>query len=79
MKYIIDTDPGHDDAMAIMLAVRSGLDIIAITTTAGNSGIENTTRNARYILNLLEREEIPIYSGLEKPLERELILAFVHF
>lgn len=77
MKYLIDTDPGHDDALAIMLAVKSGLDIKAITTVAGNSTIENTTRNARYILSLLN-SEIPVYSGNSKPLQRDLIQAVVH-
>jgi pyrimidine-specific ribonucleoside hydrolase len=78
-KIIIDTDPGHDDALAIMLAVKSNLfEIKAITTMAGNSTIENTTRNARYILQLLNREDIPIYSGASKPLNRELIKAVVH-
>ncbi|MDI6720925.1 MAG: nucleoside hydrolase [Candidatus Aenigmarchaeota archaeon] len=76
---IIDTDPGHDDALAIMLAVKSGMfRIHAITTVAGNSTIENTTRNARFILKLLKREDIPVYSGCEKPLKRELIQAVVH-
>jgi len=78
MRYIIDTDPGHDDAMAIMLAIKSGLNIIAVTTVAGNSTIENTTRNARYILNLLDRNDIPVYSGCKKPLKRELVKAVVH-
>lgn len=78
-KIIIDTDPGHDDAMAIMLAVKSDLfDIQAITTVCGNSTIANTTRNARYVLNLLERADIPIYSGSSKPLKRSLIKAVVH-
>ena len=79
IPIIIDTDPGHDDALAIMFAVKSGIfDIKAITTVAGNSTIENTTRNARYILKLLNREDIPIYSGSEKPLSRDLIKAVVH-
>lgn len=78
-KIIIDTDPGHDDAMAIMLAVKSNLfDILAITTVCGNSTIVNTTRNARYILELLGRTDIPIYSGAAKPLKRPLIQAQVH-
>ncbi|MEI6731969.1 MAG: nucleoside hydrolase, partial [archaeon] len=78
-KLIIDTDPGCDDALAIMLAVKSGMfDIMAITTVGGNSGIENTTRNARYILNLIGREDIPIYSGEDKPLKREIVRANVH-
>jgi inosine-uridine nucleoside N-ribohydrolase len=77
-KYIIDTDPGHDDAMAIMLALKSGMDVIALTTVAGNSNIKNTTKNAEYILDLLGRNDIPIYSGSDKPLNRELIQAVVH-
>jgi len=78
-KVIIDTDPGHDDAMAIMLAIKSNaLDVLALTTVCGNSTIENTTRNARYILNLLGRNDIPVYSGMEKPFKRDLIQAIVH-
>jgi inosine-uridine nucleoside N-ribohydrolase len=78
-KIIIDTDPGHDDALAIMLAVKSkAFDILAITTVCGNSTIENTTRNARYILSILDAESIPVYSGANKPLKRDLILAVVH-
>lgn len=76
---IIDTDPGHDDALAIMLAANSGLfKIHALTTVAGNSTIENTTRNARFVLKLLGREDIPVYSGEGKPLARGLIQAVVH-
>jgi len=79
IPIIIDTDPGYDDALAIMLAIKSDLfDVKAITTVAGNSTIENTTRNARHILKLLNREDIPVFSGSEKPLKRELIKAVVH-
>lgn len=78
-KVIIDTDPGHDDAMAIMLAVKSSaLDILALTTVCGNSTIENTTRNARFVLDLLDRADILVYSGAKKPLKRALIQAVVH-
>ncbi len=78
-KIIIDTDPGQDDAMAIMLAIKSGVfNIKAITTVSGNSSIENTTRNTRYILNLLDSNEIPVYSGARKPLKRSLVQAVVH-
>ncbi len=78
-KIIIDTDPGHDDALAIMLAVKSNLfNIEAITTVAGNSTIENTTRNARYVMKLLNKEDIPVYSGADKPLKRDLVQAVVH-
>jgi pyrimidine-specific ribonucleoside hydrolase len=78
-KIIIDTDPGHDDAMALMLACKSAeFDVLAVTTVCGNSTIENTTRNARYVLDFIGRKDIPVYSGAEKPLRRELIQAVVH-
>lgn len=82
-KIIIDTDPGHDDAMALLMLLASDkVEILAIVTVAGNSTIENTTRNAKYILSLVrERREsgnIPIFSGAEKPLVRDLVVAKVH-
>ena len=77
-KLMIDTDPGHDDALALLLMIKSGLyDIQAVTTVAGNSTIENCTRNAQFVLDLVD-SHIPIYSGYEKPLERDLIQAVVH-
>jgi inosine-uridine nucleoside N-ribohydrolase len=78
-KIMIDTDPGHDDAMALMLACKSPeLDVLAVTTVCGNSTIENTTRNARYILDFIGQGDIPVYSGAAKPLTRDLIQAVVH-
>ena len=78
VPLIIDTDPGHDDALAIMLLEKSGLfDIKAITTVAGNSTIQNVTNNARYILELVN-SKTPLYSGASKPLKRELVQAVVH-
>lgn len=72
-SIIIDTDPGIDDALAIMLAVRSErFTIDALTTVAGNSTVENTTANARYVLHILGREDIPVHSGAEKPSEYRL-------
>jgi len=77
-KIIIDTDPGHDDALALMMLILSEqFEILAITTVAGNSTIENVTRNAQAILNLLNKK-IPVYSGSANPLQRELITAVVH-
>ncbi|HEX2792228.1 MAG TPA: nucleoside hydrolase [Candidatus Paceibacterota bacterium] len=77
-KIIIDTDPGHDDALAIILMERSALfDIQAVTTVAGNSTIQNTTDNARYVLDLIG-STTPLYSGSAVPLKRELIQAEVH-
>lgn len=67
MSVIVDTDPGVDDALAIMLAVKSGLDIIGITTTYGNSTVENSTKNALVITELLQAD-IPVYSGARQPL-----------
>lgn len=77
-KIIIDTDPGHDDALAIILLEKSGLfDIKAVTTVAGNSSIQNVTNNARYILNLVGAKTT-LYSGADRPLKRDLIQAVVH-
>lgn len=77
-KIIIDTDPGHDDALAIMLAVKSQqLDIQAITTVAGNATIDKTTRNAQAVLNLIGGK-LPIFSGFPQPTKRKLITATVH-
>lgn len=79
IKLIIDTDPGHDDAMAILMLLASkNIEILAITTVAGNSSIKNTTINAQYILNLANQTSIPVYSGAAKPLKRKLIQADVH-
>lgn len=77
-KIIIDTDPGHDDALAILLLEKSKIiDIKAVTTVAGNSTIQNVTNNARYILDLVY-SKAPIYSGASKPLKKKLIQANVH-
>lgn len=77
-KLIIDTDPGHDDALAILLAFKSGeFEVQAITTVAGNSSIENVTRNAQAILDLAGAAT-PVFSGSSKPLRRKLVQAVVH-
>src|SRR5690242_16642678 len=65
--------------MALMLAIQSGrFDVLAITTVCGNATIEDVTRNARFILALLGRDEIPIYSGAAHPLTRALEISVVH-
>ena len=77
-KLIIDTDPGHDDALALLMLLKSEkFDIRAITTVAGNASIDNVTRNAQAILNLVD-SKIPVYSGRPEPLKRKLITAVVH-
>lgn len=77
-KLIIDTDPGHDDALAILMLLKSGrFDLEAVTTVAGNSSIENVTRNAQAILDLAG-SDTPVFSGQPRPLKRKLVRAVVH-
>jgi pyrimidine-specific ribonucleoside hydrolase len=72
---ILDCDPGHDDALAILLACASPeLDILGITTVAGNAGLANTTRNALRVLTLLGRTDIPVAAGAERPLVRDSLV-----
>ena len=66
-SFIIDCDPGHDDAVAIVVAGRH-LDVIGVTTVFGNSTIENTTRNALNILDGAGFEHIPVAAGASGPL-----------
>jgi purine nucleosidase len=69
---LIDTDPGIDDAVAILLALGSPeFDIRGITTVAGNIGITTTTRNAGRILALAGRRDIPVIGGAKAPLSRK--------
>jgi pyrimidine-specific ribonucleoside hydrolase len=70
---ILDVDPGHDDAVAIMLACAAPeLDLLAITTVAGNVPLEKTTRNALRILSLIGRTDLPVAAGASSPLRRAL-------
>ncbi|MEI7792871.1 MAG: nucleoside hydrolase [Candidatus Berkelbacteria bacterium] len=79
MRVIIDTDPGVDDAMAILMILAApNIEVLAITTVAGNSTIENVSKNAKYILDIAGRSDIPIYVGGACPLKKQLITADVH-
>jgi len=70
-SIIIDTDPGLDDAVAILFALNSGrFDVLGLSTVAGNIGIDVTTRNAGRLLALLRREEIRVVAGAAAPLAR---------
>jgi len=70
---ILDVDPGHDDAVAIMLACGApGLDLLAVTTVAGNVPLEKTTRNALRILSLIGHTDVPVAAGASSPLRRAL-------
>ena len=75
-KIILDCDPGHDDAVAIMLAIASEeIDLLGITCVGGNATLENTMLNSLKICSLLDRKDIPIYGGAEKPLIYDLVTA----
>ena len=76
-KIIIDTDPGQDDAAAIMLALGSPgeLDVLGITAVAGNVPVALTSRNIRVICELCNRRDIKVYAGADRPLVRQLVTA----
>lgn len=73
-KVILDCDPGHDDAFAIMLAA-GNLDVLGITTIGGNCTLDNVTRNALKVLEVLNRTDIPVYPGHSCPLVAPLVTA----
>ena len=69
---VLDCDPGHDDALAIALALaRPELDVLAVTTVAGNAPLDRTTRNALRVLTLVGRTDVPVAAGADRPLIRE--------
>jgi inosine-uridine nucleoside N-ribohydrolase len=73
---VLDCDPGHDDAIALLLALASPeVEVLGLTTTYGNQTLEKTTHNALRILELVGRTDVPVGSGAEQPLERELVVA----
>ncbi len=80
IPIIIDCDPGHDDALMLMLAHGSGrFDIKAVTISAGNQTQAKTLQNALKVLTLIGATDIPVYHGADKPLFRELVIAdYVH-
>jgi len=78
---IIDCDPGHDDALAILLALAAPqeLQVLAITAVAGNVPLALTEKNARKVCELAGRPDVPVYAGCAQPLVRELVTAeYVH-
>ena len=73
---ILDCDPGHDDAIALLLALASPeLDLLGVTTTYGNQTLAKTTANALRVLELVARTDVPVAAGAERPLQRELVVA----
>jgi purine nucleosidase len=76
-QIIIDTDPGLDDAVAILLALAAAdeLDVLGITAVAGNLPLVQTERNARRVCELAGRPDIPVYAGCARPISRPLATA----
>ncbi|MDC3121312.1 nucleoside hydrolase [bacterium] len=76
-KIIIDTDPGQDDAVAILLALASPdeIEVLGITAVAGNVPLYLTERNARIVCELAGRPDIAVYAGCDRPLRRKLVTA----
>ena len=80
-KLIIDCDPGQDDAVALFLAMAAPdeLDILGITTVAGNVPLELTQRNARMMCDIAGRQDVPVFAGCARPMIREPITAeYIH-
>lgn len=72
-KIILDCDPGHDDALAMTLAVANpAIDLVAVTTSAGNQTPDKTLNNALRMLTLLKRPDIPVAAGAQVPLVKPL-------
>ena len=76
-KTIIDCDPGQDDAVGLLLALASPeeIELLGVTTVAGNVPLELTTRNARMMCDLAGRYDMPVFAGCSKPINRELVTA----
>ena len=75
-KVIIDCDPGIDDSLALMLALKSPeLEVVGITIVAGNSPVELGFMNAKRILNFMGRLDVPVYAGADRPRVKEYVNA----
>jgi purine nucleosidase len=76
-KIIIDTDPGQDDAVAILLALASPeeLDVLAVVAVAGNVGLAQNARNALKVVELSGRTDVPVYAGSVRPMRRKPVTA----
>ncbi|MEC7298425.1 MAG: nucleoside hydrolase [Pseudomonadota bacterium] len=76
-KIIIDTDPGQDDAVAILLALASPeeIEVLGITAVAGNVPLELTAKNARIICELAGKPDVKVYAGCDRPMAKTLVTA----
>ncbi|MEE8722050.1 MAG: nucleoside hydrolase [Eggerthellaceae bacterium] len=79
-KIILDSDPGHDDAVAILLAVGNpSIDLLGVTTVGGNQSLDKVTYNARAVLEKAHATDITVYAGCDRPLVRpQEVAASIH-
>jgi inosine-uridine nucleoside N-ribohydrolase len=79
-SIILDCDPGHDDALALLLALASPeVELLGVTTVSGNQTLDKTTANALRLLEFVDRTDIPVHAGADAPLVRERhVAAEVH-
>src|SRR2546423_2961982 len=80
IPILLDCDPGHDDAIALLLALASPeLELLGVTTVAGNQSLAKTTANAIRVLDFVGRDDVPVAAGARAPLVREPhVAAHVH-
>ncbi|MBQ6402978.1 MAG: nucleoside hydrolase [Oscillospiraceae bacterium] len=75
-KILLDCDPGHDDAVAIMLAAGApSLELLGVTVESGNQTLEKTVRNTCRVLQWIGREDVPVYAGCDRPMVRDKLTA----
>src|SRR5204863_6092803 len=79
-RILLDCDPGHDDAIALLLALASPeLELLGVTTVAGNQTLEKTTANAIRVLEFAGRGNVPVAAGADRPLVRpQYVASYVH-
>ena len=79
-KIILDCDPGHDDAVAILLAVGNpNIDLVGVTTVGGNQSLDKVTYNARAVLEKAHATDISVHAGCDRPIVREQeVAASIH-
>jgi inosine-uridine nucleoside N-ribohydrolase len=77
---LIDCDPGHDDAVALLLALASPeVELVGVTTVSGNQTLAKTTANALRVLELVGRGDVPVSAGADRPIKRDVfVAAYVH-
>ena len=79
-RILLDCDPGHDDAIALLLALASPeIELLGVTTVAGNQTLEKTTANAIRVLDFVGRDDVAVAAGADRPLVRQpFVAAYVH-